>query len=750
MRIDGWHIDGYGVHQDLNVRDLPEGLTIVHGLNETGKSTLQDFLVGMLFGFARKGAKDSHPPLNGGAHGGRLFITVSGGQHLTIHRGGRGTKLRITATEAELTSPDDVIESVIGTMTKPAFESVFAVHTEELNELSALSDNEVRDLIFSASVLGAGHAAKNAITTLESTRDAMWKPKGRLSSNYLLANLNSQLTEARESLASAQQRTKHLSAVDEEIISVETELEKLRFALESGANRSDLVSAALTQWTSWSDGLAAAQELDDLGPVQTLPDNAVTALETLSARLSALTEMSKQLAPLPEEPEIQNAPAGASMTVAQQKQNAPAGASSKRIATSHDAPAGASDHEYSPFRLGLGLTAGIIAAISMACGVLAFVWNAQLVGIALFALGLTGLIWVLQKLESQKRVYLANSRAAEAEQRARSQKLEAEQQLADSQRSAYKQRQSALRQVEDARDRLRSFLMSIGVTSVEQAGILIERNELKDRLDQRIARATNNLSQATGQDPTRTAQLRDLLRSSSPDQLQLELDQLSKTTAEVDSRLRDQARQLAKLEVERRDLENSADIANGQLRVCDLETQLAEAYRRWAVAFTAHNLLTSTLTKYQRERQPAVVKHAGGLFAQITSDRYVRLEVRDRDIFAIDHKERDIPASRLSRGTLQQLYLCIRFALASYYCETNRLPLLLDDVTVHADDYRLERVAEVIASVASQHQVLLFTGRQETVDLLVKHQPDARVITLGEPQRSKTPSQLLAHLEPAT
>lgn len=51
MKIRGLHIDGYGVHHDLGIDDLPDGLTIVCGPNEAGKTTLQHFLVGMLFGF---------------------------------------------------------------------------------------------------------------------------------------------------------------------------------------------------------------------------------------------------------------------------------------------------------------------------------------------------------------------------------------------------------------------------------------------------------------------------------------------------------------------------------------------------------------------------------------------------------------------------------------------------------------------------------------------------------------------------
>ena len=94
MKIDGWHLDGYGVHHDLGVTSLPHGLTVVSGPNEAGKSTLQDFLVGMLFGFTASNRPDHHPPLRGGTYGGRLLVTDDEGTSFTIHRGARRSSLR--------------------------------------------------------------------------------------------------------------------------------------------------------------------------------------------------------------------------------------------------------------------------------------------------------------------------------------------------------------------------------------------------------------------------------------------------------------------------------------------------------------------------------------------------------------------------------------------------------------------------------------------------------------------------------
>ena len=39
MRITGWSIDGFGQFHKAEVTDLPPGLIVVHGPNESGKTT---------------------------------------------------------------------------------------------------------------------------------------------------------------------------------------------------------------------------------------------------------------------------------------------------------------------------------------------------------------------------------------------------------------------------------------------------------------------------------------------------------------------------------------------------------------------------------------------------------------------------------------------------------------------------------------------------------------------------------------
>ena len=53
MKILSLHIEGFGKFHDLDI-SFKEGLNVVYGKNEAGKSTLHTFIRGMLFGIEKQ------------------------------------------------------------------------------------------------------------------------------------------------------------------------------------------------------------------------------------------------------------------------------------------------------------------------------------------------------------------------------------------------------------------------------------------------------------------------------------------------------------------------------------------------------------------------------------------------------------------------------------------------------------------------------------------------------------------------
>ena len=79
MKVTGLHIDGYGVWSGLKLEGLGEGLNVLHGPNEAGKTTLLQFVRSVLYGFTPARRKYL-PPVRGGRPGGCLDVAGPSGQ----------------------------------------------------------------------------------------------------------------------------------------------------------------------------------------------------------------------------------------------------------------------------------------------------------------------------------------------------------------------------------------------------------------------------------------------------------------------------------------------------------------------------------------------------------------------------------------------------------------------------------------------------------------------------------------------
>ncbi len=109
MRITGWNIDGFGLFNDAQVSQLPEGLTVVYGPNEAGKSTTLAFIRGVLFGFPTGNTKErKYPPLHGGQHGGRLFLENGEGAWTVERTGSPTSSLTVTLPDGSAGTAEDL------------------------------------------------------------------------------------------------------------------------------------------------------------------------------------------------------------------------------------------------------------------------------------------------------------------------------------------------------------------------------------------------------------------------------------------------------------------------------------------------------------------------------------------------------------------------------------------------------------------------------------------------------------------
>ena len=156
--------------------------------------------------------------------------------------------------------------------------------------------------------------------------------------------------------------------------------------------------------------------------------------------------------------------------------------------------------------------------------------------------------------------------------------------------------------------------------------------------------------------------------------------------------------------------------------------------REWAVCAIAGNLLKEAQSKFERERQPDVIRHSQGFFGRITQERYQTVfSPLDRsEIHVTDSSGGTKQPNELSRGTREQLFLSLRFGyIRDLGGRAERLPVLVDEALVNFDPERGVNAAAAFTDLAQYNQVLVFTCHPQIVEWF---QTAAARLGAAEPQ----------------
>jgi uncharacterized protein YhaN len=228
-------------------------------------------------------------------------------------------------------------------------------------------------------------------------------------------------------------------------------------------------------------------------------------------------------------------------------------------------------------------------------------------------------------------------------------------------------------------------------------------------------------------------QYRQALEHRTPDELTANMQKIEEAVLGLDQSLKDLHTELGQLAEQRRAIEQSNRVSELHVEVSQVEERLKEDAREWAVMTVARDMLVATRDQFQRERQPALLLAASKYFHALTRGRYDRVEaVVGEDRFQVvssgaagSDGERK-PVSGLSRGTAEQLYLSMRFALIEEYARNAEpLPVVMDDVLVNFDPDRARAACSTVLELSSQFQVLFMTCHPQTVEYFRDMAPQA-------------------------
>ncbi len=139
MRITDIHVDGFGVWHDLNLSRLSPEVTVFHGLNEAGKTTLMQFLRSILYGISDDRRATYLPPVHGGKPGGTLGVITDDGPLRVTRIADRSEtdtgRVTVEVPDGEQQG-DRLLREAIEHVDEATFNNVFALGLDEIQHLA--------------------------------------------------------------------------------------------------------------------------------------------------------------------------------------------------------------------------------------------------------------------------------------------------------------------------------------------------------------------------------------------------------------------------------------------------------------------------------------------------------------------------------------------------------------------------------------------------------------------------------------
>lgn len=148
-------------------------------------------------------------------------------------------------------------------------------------------------------------------------------------------------------------------------------------------------------------------------------------------------------------------------------------------------------------------------------------------------------------------------------------------------------------------------------------------------------------------------------------------------------------------------------------RVAELELELKAAqYAAEAIDEVTRERHSRIAPKLAERASHFLKEITGGVYDELLVDRDMQISVRIPQTKSM----KTDPERRLSKGTVDQIYLALRLAMVQSMSEhAESVPMVLDDPFANYDDERLLCAMKLLAEVGQQNQVLLFTCRQDVV-----------------------------------
>lgn len=680
MRFLECKAEKFGKLNDQNFT-FSEGINVVTGPNEAGKSTMYRFLQGMLFGIVHgrgRAVKDSlyvryKPWDTPGAYQGTLDVEV-GGKKYHLERDFLQTEGGLTVINAEngrnVALKGDFFETVAPKITESGF-----MNTVMQPQGGAATDKELASLL------------QNTITNMSMAKNRFVDVGGAIE------NLNGRIKAIEKKHIEEQIEQVERSIEDDEI--TRTNLDNLNAVWSEQSAKLSLAEARISELEGMdsSDEEQACQKY--VGDYEHYRDNLLKEEERtneLAVKKQKLDETEASIRPAEEiKKEIEEWEAAEDrLDKAEAEWDA-----EKRLATKNR-------DEQKATKQKLPLYVLILSVMLLAGALL--IWKKSLWCIAPFVVAVGVAVWFWLERRTLRK------KTEEAEQALQKVCSEVPEEL-----TLAKEAMAALPSEEETRGKERRNIEAI--TRAEQLREVISESEDKlERFRAELISEKNRLlaffrgyepemetlsdgevSRIQGSILARSVEQRENLKQARADRDELtkqvaKLEQSLETADSVEERLSENRRILKKLKQEQ---------AEGEQEQKAVSLAMA----------TIHSIAQDIHDSYGKKMNARMSE----LIERITAQRYGHITMDENLKVKAGHKNHMVELEKLSSGTMEQIYLAERISIGETMYE-EKMPLVFDDSFVYYDNERLKETLKLLSEL--NRQVIICTCSDREVKLL--------------------------------
>ncbi|WP_438312561.1 AAA family ATPase [Sporosarcina sp. FA9] len=291
MIIEKLSIYGFGKHENLTI-ELGPGINVLFGLNEAGKTTIQQFILHILFGFPQRNSTLlRYEPKSGGKYGGQIQLIdeVYGTCVVERIRGKSAGEVTVHFQDGT-TGNEEQLKILLRHYDRMSFESIFSFSLLQLQGFEKMNQEEL-----SRTLLASGTTGVDSLLLLEKkmekTMNDLFKKSGKI------PEMNVKIAELRElelDIKMEQEKVEEYTPAINRINYIDTELLKLhetKRKVDETIRNLKLHRQALPLHTKKE---LLETELEKLGTIG-FPADGIRRFESLSERLKEITAKKQRI-----------------------------------------------------------------------------------------------------------------------------------------------------------------------------------------------------------------------------------------------------------------------------------------------------------------------------------------------------------------------------------------------------------------------------------------------------------------------